>query len=146
MIHLCQRFDQRVNSTILGHVDFKYDIIFSVILSKIIFIKPLEKILSQYKHVQISVFELVSQENGSQPVMLTHPGAQDIIPGDARSGCLNDRKPIYVFITLLWHFFFFCNGSRFVSVDKPLSMASQQVAFKVAKSKKPHTNAEKSYY
>jgi len=54
--------------------------------------------------------------------MLTHPGAQGIIPGDVRSECLNDRKPIYIEITLLRHFFFFCHGSGFVSVDKPLLM------------------------
>jgi len=36
-------------------------------------------------------------------------------------------------------FFFFCNGSGFVAVDKPLLMASYQVVLKVAKSKKSHT-------
>jgi len=42
-----------------------------------------------------------------------------------------------------------CTGSQatllilgFISVDKPLLMASYQVAFKVAKSKKTHTIAE----
>ena len=98
----------------------------------------------QHKHVRKPVFELVSQENGSQPGMLTHPGAQDIIPRDVRSGCLNDRKPIYIFIARLWHFF--CNGSGYVSVDKPLLMASYEVAFKVDKFEKPHTISEKSYY
>jgi len=46
IIHLCKRFDQRVNSTILVHGDFKYDINFCVILSKIIFIKPLKNFVT----------------------------------------------------------------------------------------------------